>query len=90
MAAIRSTKVIQAVAAKHRISVNDLLGRSKFAHFVAARREAILQMNALGMTDDRIASAMCRERTTILEYRNDARRARKAAWHRARYEEMRA
>lgn len=90
MGKLRSTKVIREVAAKHRISVADLLGRDKFAHFVAARREAILQMNALGMTDERIAEAMRRERTTILEYRNDARRARKAAWHRARYEEMRA
>jgi hypothetical protein len=79
---LRSSKILSAVAVKHNLQVADILGRDRFEHFVAARREAILAMHASGMTQATIASAMRRQRTTILEYTNPGRRERKKDYRR--------
>jgi len=87
---LRSKKILAAVAVKHKLQVADIVGRDKFAHFIDARREAILEMHAVGMTHAAIARAMRRERTTIISYTNPVRRARKRIYHARRYREKQA
>ena len=67
---LRSGKVLRAVAAKHNLPVAAILGRDRFYHFQAARREAVLEMHSLGMTHGVIANAIGRHRTTIIDYTN--------------------
>ena len=80
----RSQVILEDVAQKHKLRVRDILGRDRFAYIVAARREAILRMVDIGMTHGNIAKAMCRERTTILEYASPKRAAYEARRHEAR------
>lgn len=73
----RSESILLNVAAKHNLSVATILGREKFKHIVAARREAVMLMSAAGMTHSTIAAAVHRERTTVLQYLNAEYAARK-------------
>jgi chromosomal replication initiation ATPase DnaA len=80
----RSRQILESVATKHKLRVADIIGRERWNYLVAARRDAITAMRACGMTQITIARAMCRDRTTIVEYTNADRRERKREYRRAR------
>lgn len=87
---LRSKKILTDVAAKHKLQVADILGRDRFKHFIAARREAILAMHSAGMTHGTIARIIGRERTTIIDYTSPARRALKRIYHAKRWRKRQA
>jgi chromosomal replication initiation ATPase DnaA len=87
---MRSKRILEAVARKHKLQVSDILGHDRFDHFVAARREAILEMKAAGLTTRRIAIIMSRDYTSILHHTNPERRAYRRAYHARRWREKQA
>lgn len=87
---MRSRDILKAVAKKHKLQVADILGRDRFDHFVAARREAILLMKASGLSNGRIAIIMSRDYTSILHHTNPKRRAYRQKYHARRWREKQA
>lgn len=86
--------VIDIVANRFRTEPGIIVGRSKQQRHVAARREAILLMAALGMPNKKIAKVLRRDTSTILEYTNVeyAQRKRSASvrrWAESKHSENR-
>jgi len=76
---MRSEAILIAVAAKNNLQVADIIGRSRLAQFVSARREAMQLMKDSGIPIIRIARACQRERTTVLHHVSPTMAARKKA-----------
>jgi chromosomal replication initiation ATPase DnaA len=53
-----SRSIIRIVAQKHGITVQELLGQSRFAHIVHARQEAMHEMRLMGMSYHQIGRFM--------------------------------
>lgn len=62
---MRGRDVIKAILAERGISADEFFGRTRLAHVVEARRDAIEQMRALGMGRPLIARIMRRNESTI-------------------------
>lgn len=61
--------VVAEVARQHRLVVRDLTGPDRFAHFVAARREAARKLRKAGIHLHEIGNALGgRHHTTVWEY----------------------
>lgn len=86
----RSDIVIQIVAKQHRITVDELLGKSPKRYLIAARRDVMLAMKAEGLRTVRIAEALGLSQTTVREQTNPIRKARRRAYCARRYRERMA
>ena len=85
-----ASEVIKAVAAKHGLQPHDILGRDRFGHFIAARREVARTLRAMGHSYSWIGREMSRDPTTILNYCNDNYAARRSARRREEWKRRRA
>lgn len=85
---MKSRDILNAVAKKHKVS--DILGRDRFGHFVAARREAIVEMKAAGLTTGQIATIVCLNRDTVLHHVSERMRATRQKYHARRWREKQA
>jgi chromosomal replication initiation ATPase DnaA len=61
-------QIVADVAQRHNLIVRDLTGRDRFAHFVAARREAARALREAGLFVTEIGKALDRHHTTVLHY----------------------
>lgn len=61
-------QIVAAVAQRRKLIVRDLTGPDRFAHFVAARREAARALRSAGLHLEEIGSALGRHHTTVLHY----------------------
>lgn len=87
---MRSRDILQAVAKEHNLQVADILGRDRFGHFVAARREAISRMKAAGLTTGQIATAMSLSYDSVLYHTSEKGRARRKTYNARRWREKQA
>lgn len=91
---MRSGPIIRAVAAKYNVTVEDVLSHSRRARFIVPRREAIIEMLAIGLTVPRIAIIMNRDPTTIHYHisplRYERRRKYQRAYQARKYQELKA
>lgn len=75
--------IIKAVATRHKLQPRDIVSVARFGHFVAARHEAIMELNKAGFGISQIAYAVARDRQTVRYHLNPnfmaERKARKAA-----------
>jgi chromosomal replication initiation ATPase DnaA len=60
--------VIAAVAQRHNLVARDLTGEGRFAHIVAARREAARELRLARMPLSAIGKALGRHHTTVKHY----------------------
>lgn len=81
---MKARQIIKAVAEKHKLQPRDLLGRDRFSHFVAARREAARALKSLGYSYTRIGKALNRNHDTAFYYCSDRLVAKKSQYYRAR------
>lgn len=61
-------RVVEAIATESKLTVVDLLGPDRFSHFVAARRKIARKLVADGLNPYAIATALNRDRSTVLAY----------------------
>jgi hypothetical protein len=84
----RSKHIIEEVAQKHHLSVDDILSRDKSAFVVAARREAIRRMRVAKMTTAVISAALGLDRSTILYHSTPGKAQRQSTKLARRYQEQ--
>jgi len=82
--------VIKAVAAKHGLQPNDILGRDRFGHFIAARREVARTLRAMGHSYSWIGMIMNRDHSTIYVHCNEGYSERKKMRGREEWKRRRA
>lgn len=74
---MKSREIIRAVALEHGLQPRDLLGRDRFGHFIAARREAMVRLREAGFSYPQIGRFLGRDHSTIVFHVNKANRARR-------------
>lgn len=62
----RNLADIQAIASRHRLTIEDVLGRERWGTFVKARHECIAMFRTRGMTTTEIGRVMQRDHSTIV------------------------
>lgn len=87
---MRARDILKAVAAEHKLQVSDILGRDRFGHFVAARRQAILEMKAAGLTTFQISAIMKLSYDTIWYHLKPHNRAHRRTYNARRWREKQA
>ena len=58
--------IIDHVARKHGVSVNDIMGRSRFPKIVAARQEAMRLVHSTGLKLGQVGLIFKRDHSTVL------------------------
>lgn len=74
---MKSRDIIRAVAHEHGLQPGDILGRDRFGHFIAARREAMVRLREAGFSYQRIGEFLGRDHSTVVFHINQANRARR-------------
>lgn len=87
---MKSRDILKAVAQEHNLQVADLLGRDRFGHFVAARRQAILEMKAAGLSVGQIAMVMDMSYDAALYHTSEKIRSSRKAYNAQRWREKQA
>lgn len=70
---MKSREIIRAVALEHGLQPRDLLGRDRFGHFIAARREAMVRLREAGFSYPQIGRFLGRDHSTIVFHVNKAK-----------------
>jgi chromosomal replication initiation ATPase DnaA len=87
---VKSRDILKAVADEHKLQVADLLSRDRFGHFVAARRQAILEMKAVGLSVGQIASIMNLSYDAALYHTSEKIRSSRSVYNARRWREKQA
>jgi chromosomal replication initiation ATPase DnaA len=77
-------EIIKAVMEKHGVGPKDFFGATKLSHIVEARRVAMKQMLAVGMTKRAIGRVMKRNHTTVSYWTCPGQRDRRRDYYKAR------
>jgi chromosomal replication initiation ATPase DnaA len=81
---MKAREIIRDVAKKHNLQPLDILGHDRFAHFIKARREAMVRISALGFSSSQIGAIFSRNHTSVLFQISKSHRAKKLAAMRTR------
>lgn len=87
---MKGRDILKSVAQQHKLQVSDVIGRDRFGHFVAARRQAIVEMKAAGLSTWQISALMNLSYDTIWYHLSEASRATRRAYNARRWREKQA
>lgn len=87
---MKSRDILKAVAQQHNLQVADILSRDRFGHFVAARRQAILEMKAAGLSVGQIAMVMDISYDSALYHTSERIRSSRKTYNARRWREKQA
>lgn len=87
---MKSRDILKAVADEHKLQVADILSRDRFGHFVAARRQAILEMKAAGLSVGQIATVMNLSYDSALYHTSEKIRSSRKTYNAQRWREKQA